>query len=70
MARMSNDTLRPILKSHYHASLAMPRDAIAQCPADLCTRAYNFATPALPLAPGLPVTADFMYATASRTMFW
>lgn len=29
---MSNDTLRPILKSQYHASLAMLRDAIEKCP--------------------------------------
>jgi DinB family protein len=29
------DTLRPILKSQYHAALAMLREAIAQCPDDL-----------------------------------
>jgi len=32
MARMANDLLRPVLKSQYHASLAMLRNAIEQCP--------------------------------------
>ena len=32
---MNNESLGPILKSQYHASLAMLRDAIEQCPDDL-----------------------------------
>jgi hypothetical protein len=29
------DTLKPILKSQYHAALAMFREAMDECPADL-----------------------------------
>ncbi|MDO8677896.1 MAG: hypothetical protein Q7R30_04935 [Acidobacteriota bacterium] len=32
---MTNDTLRPILKSQFHASLAMLKDAIEKCPDDV-----------------------------------
>ena len=32
---MTNDTLRPILKSQLHASLAMLKDAIEKCPNDV-----------------------------------
>ncbi len=32
---MANETLRPILKSQYHASLAMLKDAIEKCPDDV-----------------------------------
>lgn len=32
---MAHDTLRPILKSQYHASLAMLRSAVEQCPDEL-----------------------------------
>jgi hypothetical protein len=32
---MPNDTLRPILKSQYHASLAMLKDAIEKCPEEV-----------------------------------
>ena len=32
---MTNDSLRPILKSQYHASLAMLKDAIDKCPDDV-----------------------------------
>jgi hypothetical protein len=38
---MSNDTLRPILKSQYHAALAMLRQAIDNCPDELWLKSSN-----------------------------